>query len=89
MKSFFYPSLQYAQRTQQIRKLDWVELDECICKIIKKEIICVPENTANEYLYGSSADTLLGIPLSAEDSDIAHIDGAFKLLTSEDEFVKI
>lgn len=88
MKSFFYPSLQYAQRTQQRRKLVWVEFDECIRKIIKKEILSVPENTSNEYLYGSSADTLLGIPLSAEDSDIAHIDGAFKLLTSDDDFVK-
>lgn len=88
LKSFYYPSLQYAQRTQQIKKQDWAELDDSIRQIIKKDVINVPERATNNYLYGSSTDTLFGIPLASEDSDIALIDGAFKLLTSEDELVR-
>lgn len=42
---------------------------------------------SNEYLYGSLADCLTGLLLSAEDSDIAMIDGAYKVLTSNDENV--
>lgn len=47
----------------------------------------MPARASNEYLYGASADCLLGIPMSAEDSDIALIDGAYKVLTSSDEEV--
>lgn len=87
LKSFFFPSLLYAQRTHQIDKKDWIELDDAIRAIIKKEVLSVPSRASNEYLYGSSADCLLGIPMSAEDSDIALIDGAYKVLTSNDETV--
>lgn len=39
-------------------------------------------------MYGRTADTLLAIALSAEDSEIAVIDSALKLLTSSDENVR-
>lgn len=55
--------------------------------MIKNGVLFVPPRAANEYLTGSTSDSLFGIPLSAEDSEIAHIDGAFKLLTSADEEV--
>lgn len=84
LKSFFYPSLQCAQRTNQLPKSDWSKLDYEIRRLIKKEIIFVPSRAANEYIYGSTSDTLLGVPIAAEDADIATIDGAFKLLTSND-----
>lgn len=87
LKAFFYPSLQYAQRTNQLPKTDWSELDDEIRRLIKKDVICVPERAANEYIYGSSSDTLLGVPLADEDADIAAIDGAFKLLTSNDPLI--
>lgn len=87
LKTFFFPSLLYAQRTHQIDKKDWIELDNAIRAIIKKEVLSVPARASNEYLYGASADCLLGIPMSAEDSNIALIDGAYKVLTSNDEEV--
>lgn len=55
--------------------------------MIKKGFLFVPPRAANEYLYGNTSDFLFGIPMAAEDSEIAHIDGAFKLLTSSDESV--
>lgn len=84
LKAFYYPSLQYAQRTNQLPKAYWAKFDNEICRLIKQEILYVPSRAANEYLYGSSSDTLLGTPVAAEDADIATIDGAFKLLTSSD-----
>lgn len=87
LKSFFFPALLYAQRTHRIPKSDWRELDDALRSIIKKDVLNLPERAATEYLYGSSADCLLGLPLAAEDSDIALIDGAFKALTPTDEVV--
>lgn len=46
-----------------------------------------PPNAANEYIYGSREDGLIGMPLAAEDSDIAHIDGGVKLLPSRDPII--
>lgn len=51
---------------------------------MKQKILYVPSRAAYEYIYGSTSDTLLSVPLAAEDADIATIDGAFKLLTSND-----
>lgn len=87
LKSFFYPSLLYAQHTHQISKKDWSELDDAIKAILKKDVLSLPARASNEYLYGASADCLIGLPLSVEDSDIALIGGAFKVLTSNDEDV--
>lgn len=45
-------------------------------------------NAANEYLYGSRDYGLFSIPLASEDSDIALIDGRFKLLISTDKIIQ-
>lgn len=53
-----------------------------------KKTLGLPSNSANENLYGSRDGDLFGIPLAAEDSDNALIDGGFKLLTSNDKFIQ-
>lgn len=72
LKSFFYRSLQFLQRTDQISKTDWSMIDNTLKPLIKKTL-SLPSNSTNEYLYGSRDDGLFGIPLAAEDSDIALI----------------
>lgn len=62
-------------------------IDNSIKPLLKKTLN-LPSDAANEYLYGSKEDGLLAVPLADDDSDIAHIDGAFKLLTSKDEITK-
>lgn len=42
LKTFFFPSLQYAQRTQQLSKSDWNDLDAQIKASIKKDVLFVP-----------------------------------------------
>ena len=44
-------------------------------------------NATNEYLYGLRERGICSIPLIADDSDIACIDRAFKLLSSRDLIV--
>ncbi|XP_054720781.1 uncharacterized protein LOC129230408 [Uloborus diversus] len=87
LKTFFFPSLNFLMRTSQFAKSDWAELDKHIRPLIKKTLN-IPKNAANEYFLGPSERGLFGIPVSAEDSDISHIDSAFKLLTSKDPIVK-
>lgn len=86
LKTFFFPALPLLMRTDQIPKTDWSVIDNI--KPLLKKTLNLPSDDANEYLYGSREDGLLAVPLAADDSDIAHIDGAFKLLTSKDEIVK-
>lgn len=87
IKTFFYPSLLFLMRTNQLLKKQWKEIDDCIRPTIKRTL-GLPPNAANEYLYGARSDGLFGIPLAAEDSDIAHIDGGVKLLTSKDPIIR-
>lgn len=42
LKAFFFPSLQYAQRTQQLSNSDWNDLDVQIKASIKKDVLFVP-----------------------------------------------
>lgn len=60
-------------RTDQISKTDWSAFDDLTKPLYKKTLGLLP-NAANEILYGSREDSLLGIPLAAEDFDISHID---------------
>lgn len=46
------------------------------------------KNACNGYIYGEPSKGLFGIPQAAEDSDISHIDGTFKLLTSRDFLIR-
>lgn len=91
MKTFFYPSLQFLLRTDQILKTDWTAIDDMLKPLYKKSL-GLPPNAANAYLYGSHEDGLFAIPVAAEDSDIAQLDNSswtFKLLTSKDKIVKM
>ena len=87
LKTFFYPSLAYAQRTGQFNKTNWEGLDKKLRPLIKRSL-CLPDNATNGYIYGNSSQGHFGIPITAEDSDIACSDGAFKLLSSKDPLEK-
>ncbi|KAF8778867.1 Retrovirus-related Pol polyprotein type-2 like protein [Argiope bruennichi] len=84
LKSFFFPALQFPMRTAQSQKTAWQALDSTIRGEIKNTL-GLPENAANEYLYGHKSKGSCSIPIAAEESDLNRIDTAFKLLTSSDE----
>ncbi|GBN62835.1 Retrovirus-related Pol polyprotein from type-1 retrotransposable element R2 [Araneus ventricosus] len=65
LKKFHYSSLQFAMRTAQFGKSDWDEVDRTIRPGIKSTL-SLPENAANECLYGSRSFGCRGIPI-AED----------------------
>ena len=88
LKSFFFPSLNYAMRTDQFDKGDWRRIDNALRPLLKSTLN-LPDRACNDYIYGNSKDGLFGVPLASEDSDIAKIDSAFKLLMSLDPIVKI
>ena len=87
LKTFFFPSLQFSLRVNKFNKCDWKKIDAVIKSLVKKTFN-LPSNAANEYLYGLREGGMCGIPLISEDSDIACVDSAFKLLTSRDLIVK-
>lgn len=87
LKCFFFPSLSYAMRTSQFGKDAWRRIDTALKPKIK-EILGLPTRASNSYLYGSTEDGLLGIPLASFDSDVAKIDTAFKLIMSDDDEVR-
>ncbi|GBL72532.1 Retrovirus-related Pol polyprotein from type-1 retrotransposable element R2 [Araneus ventricosus] len=86
MKSFLFPAFQFVMRTGQFSKEDWSLLDNSIRHAVK-EVLCLPEHASNEYLYGHTKAGCVGLPVSAEESDLNRVDSAFKLLTSSDEMV--
>lgn len=49
-----------------------------------KTTLNLPQEAANDYLYGSTKFGCCGMTLLAEDSDMTAIDSAFKLLTFPD-----
>lgn len=87
LKTFFYSSLLFLMRTNQLKKKQWKETDDCITPTIKRTL-GLPPVAADEYLYGTRVDGLLEIPLAAEDSDISHIDGGVKLLKSKGPIIR-
>ncbi|GBN69625.1 Retrovirus-related Pol polyprotein from type-2 retrotransposable element R2DM [Araneus ventricosus] len=86
MKSFLFPALQFVMRTGQFSKEDWSLLDNSIRHAVK-EVLYLPEHASNEYIYGHTKAGSVGLPVSAEESDLNRVDSAFKLLTSSDEMV--
>ncbi|XP_064462374.1 uncharacterized protein LOC135372848 [Ornithodoros turicata] len=86
LKTFVYPSLNFSMRCGSLGKTDWMRLDQELRPLIKRTLY-IPSNAANEYIYSKSGMGGCGIPLAAETSDVARIDGAFKLLTSRDPVV--
>ncbi|GFU59195.1 retrovirus-related Pol polyprotein from type-2 retrotransposable element R2DM [Trichonephila clavipes] len=86
LKTFFYPSLSFAMRTAQLDKTCWKKVDVA-ARAEFKNLLSLPSNASNHYLYGGRKLGCCGIPSAAEDSDFYLIDSAFKLLTSNDEEV--
>lgn len=89
LKTFFFLSLLFLQRTDQIPKTDRTYVDDTLKPLLKHSLV-LPSNAANEYLYGSREDGFVdtdfledrrfGIPLAAGYSGIALTDGWFKLM---------
>ncbi|GLV38598.1 hypothetical protein CBL_08591 [Carabus blaptoides fortunei] len=67
-------------------KRQWDEVDRIFRAEIKKTLN-LPQEAANEYLYGPRSAGLFGISNAATTSDQAIIDTAFKLLTSPEDFI--
>lgn len=86
LKTFIYPSFQFSMRMNMFTKTDWTFLDHSLRPLIKRELK-LPQYATTDYLYGDMKDGLFGIPITADESDIAKIDTAYKLLTSPDPFV--
>lgn len=70
-----------------MRKNEWKRVDDAIRPEIKKTL-CLPVRASNNYIYGETSKGLFGVPEATIDNDIAHIDGAYKLLTSNDQTVQ-
>lgn len=68
------------------QKTQWQELDLALRPLIK-DTLGLSQDACVEYLYGDSSIGLFGIPVTADDCDIAKVDTAFKLLTSPDKKV--
>ncbi|GLV46536.1 hypothetical protein CBL_20861 [Carabus blaptoides fortunei] len=73
-------------RTGCFQKQEWEELDR-IFRAELKRTLYVPQEAANEYIYGPRKAGLCGILPLAEMSDHALLDSALKLLTSRDPAV--
>lgn len=61
LKSFYFPSLSFLMRADQLRKTDWASVDDVMRPLLKRTL-GIPPHAANEYLYGDCSDGLLGIP---------------------------
>ncbi|XP_008190263.1 uncharacterized protein LOC103312038 [Acyrthosiphon pisum] len=83
LKTFFFPSAVHLQCMGTFAKTDWKTIDDILRPEIKATLN-LPQEASNEYIYGSTLRGCCGITRLAEDSDIAAIDSAFKLLTSSD-----
>jgi len=69
-----------------IKKTDWEAVDN-VWKPEFKITLGLPQEASNGYLDGHQRDDACGIPLLAEENDVARVDTAFELLTSPDERV--
>lgn len=70
----FYPSLLFMIRTNQLMKTDSQSIDDSIRLLIKRTL-GLPPNAANDYIYGAREDGLFAVPLTADDPDIAIVEG--------------
>ncbi|GFR03041.1 retrovirus-related Pol polyprotein from type-1 retrotransposable element R2 [Trichonephila clavata] len=88
LKTFFFPSLSFAMRTDQLDKTAWSKVERFVRGEVK-EILSVPVKASNHYLSANKRSGGCSIPSAAEDSDFYLIDTPFKLLTSNDEEVAL
>ncbi|XP_054720784.1 uncharacterized protein LOC129230410 [Uloborus diversus] len=86
LRTFFFPVLQFAMRTNQFGKGVWGKIDTMVRREVKRTLN-IPMEAARD-LYGKRDKGSLAIPCAAEDSDLYRIDSAFKLLTSRDPDVQ-
>ena len=86
LKTFFFPGLNFLMRTNRLGKDDWRFVDDIIRPLVKKNLN-IPNNSCNDYLYGDRESGFLGVPLAAEDSVIANVDGSVKPLLSKDPVI--
>ncbi|KAG8179209.1 hypothetical protein JTE90_004037 [Oedothorax gibbosus] len=84
LKSFFFPTLNFAMRTGQFSKEQLHQIDDEVRKFVKVTLNLVgPASAAsNHYIYGASDAGCLGLPCLEEEHDVVLVDSAFKLLTS-------
>lgn len=68
IKTFLYPTLNFAMWVGLASKGEWHHLEEELRPLIKT--LYVPARASNEYVYGSACAGTAGIPLAAELSDI-------------------
>lgn len=83
LRTFIYPSLNFAMRCGVLTKTDWRRLDDAVRPLVKKTLY-LPVNATNHYVYGSTSAGAAAIPVAAELSDVCRIDNAYKLLTTAD-----
>jgi len=83
LKTFFFPSTVHLMRMGTYQKTARERLDRILRPELKTTLY-LPQEASGEYLYSSSSSGCCGIRILAEDSDIAAVDSAFKLLTSPD-----
>ncbi|KAG8184378.1 hypothetical protein JTE90_006781 [Oedothorax gibbosus] len=90
LKSFFFPSLNFAMRTGEYSKEQLRQIDVEVRKFVKVTLNLVgPASSAsNHYLYGASDAGCLGLPCLEDEHDVVLVDSAFKLLTSRDPRVR-
>ncbi|GFR25051.1 retrovirus-related Pol polyprotein from type-2 retrotransposable element R2DM [Trichonephila clavata] len=88
LKSFFFPSLNFAMRTAQFPKSDWLKVQQATTREIK-DIMSLPSRASVAYIFGERAQGGCGVPEATRDSDFYLIDTAFKLLTSRDEEILV
>ncbi|GLV34603.1 hypothetical protein CBL_21387, partial [Carabus blaptoides fortunei] len=82
-RTFVVPSSLHHMRLGSFQKQEWQELDN-IFRAELKRTLYLPQEAANEYIYGPTKSGLCGINPLAETSDHALLDTAIKLLTSRD-----
>ncbi|KAG8171475.1 hypothetical protein JTE90_003315 [Oedothorax gibbosus] len=90
LKSFFFPTLNFAMRTGQFSKEQLHQIDDEVRKFVKVTLNLVgPASAAsNHYIYGASDAGCLGLPCLEDEHDVVLVDSAFKLLTSRDPRVR-
>lgn len=86
LRTFFFPGLQFYMRTQQFLLKDWELLDATIRREIKN-VLYVPPEASNHYIYGPTDKGCCGVLNSKVDADIFIVDSAFKLLNSKDSWI--
>lgn len=85
-KTFVVPTTQHHMRIGTFQEQEWEELDN-IFRAELKRTLYLPQEAANDYIYGPGKASLCGINPLADTLDFALLDTALKLITSKDQAV--